>query len=150
MSLNQRLHPAEILLVEDSFADVRLFTEALKKCAIPHHVTVLEDGHKALAFLRHEAPYVNAPFPDLLVLDLNLPGLNGREVATAIRADPTLQQLPIIMLTSSSAPQDITTLYRIPVNCFITKPFDIERFFTAVRSMMEFWLDIATLPKRSH
>ncbi len=148
MNLSQRPHPAEILLVEDSLADVRLFIEALRKCSIPHHLTVLDTGHKALSFLRREAPYVTVPHPDLVVLDLNLPGLSGREVVTTMRADPALQHFPVVILTSSSAPQDISTLYRIPVNCFITKPFDIERFFTVVRTMVEFWLGVATLPER--
>jgi len=147
MDMSQRRRLAEILLVEDSPADVRLVREALKGCSVPHHLTAIDDGHKALTFLRREAPHETVPRPDLVVLDLNLPGLSGREVLTAIRTDPALQHLPVIILTSSAAPQDVYALYCIPTNCFITKPLDIERFFFVVRTMVEFWLGVATLPE---
>jgi len=147
MSIYHRRSPAEILLVEDSPADVRLIIEALKECSIPHHLTPINNGSEALTFLRREAPYGSAPQPDLVLLDLNLPGLNGRDLLIAVRQDPALRHLPGIMLTSSSAPQDVYALYQIPVNCFVIKPIDIERFFTVMRTMVEFWLGMATMPK---
>jgi two-component system, chemotaxis family, response regulator Rcp1 len=146
MSLYQRRRPAEILLVEDSLADIRLFIEALKQCSIPHHLTAIDNGQEALAFLRRNGSAGTAPQPDLVVLDLNLPGLNGHEVLTAIRADSALRHLPVIILTSSTAPQDVYELYRISANCFITKPLDIDQFFFVVRTMIEFWLGVATIP----
>jgi len=147
MSLYHRSRPAEILLVEDSPADIRLVTEALKGCSIPHHLTAIDNGREALKFLHREAPYVTAPQPDLVVLDLNLPGLDGRELLTTIRQEPALQHLVVVVLTSSASPQDVYTLYQIPVNCFVTKPFDIERFFLVIRTLAEFWLGMATIPE---
>jgi two-component system, chemotaxis family, response regulator Rcp1 len=147
MSLYHRTRPAEILLVEDSPADIRLVTEALKGCSIPHHLTAIDNGQEALKFLHREAPYVTAPQPDLVVLDLNLPGLNGRELLTTIRQEPALQHLVVVVLTSSASPQDAYALYQIPVNCFVTKPFDIERFFLVIRTLTEFWLGMATIPE---
>jgi len=147
MNLYHRSRPAEILLVEDSPADIRLVIEALKECSIPHHLTAIGNGQEALTFLRREAPYTAAPRPDLVVLDLNLPGLNGREVLTAIRQDSALQHLVVVILTSSAASQDVDALYRIPVNCFVTKPLDVKRFFLVVQTMVEFWLGMATVPE---
>jgi len=146
MNLYRRRRPAEILLVEDSLADIRLFTEALKQCSIPYHLTAIDNGQEALAFLRREGSVGEAPKPDLVVLDLNLPGLNGRQVLTAIRADSALQHLPVVILTSSTAPQDVHELYRICANCFVTKPLDIDQFFFVVRTTIEFWLGVATIP----
>ena len=147
MNIYHRSRPAEILLVEDSPADVRLVIEALKECSIPHHLTAIGNGWEALRFLRREGPYTAAPRPDLVVLDLNLPGLNGRELLTTIRQDPVLQHLVVIMLTSSAAPQDVYALYRMSVNCFVTKPLDLERFLLLVRTMVEFWLGMAQVPE---
>lgn len=147
MNTFQHRRPAEILLVEDSPADVRLCIEALKNCSIPHHLTVLENGGEALTFLRREAPFTSVLRPDLVVLDLNLPGLNGRELLSIIRQDPTLQQLVVIILTSSTALQDVNALYRIPVNCFITKPVGLKQFFTVIQTMVEFWLGMARTPE---
>ena len=147
MSLYHRSRPAEILLVEDSPADVRLVTEALQGCSIPHHLTAIDSGWEALKFLHREAPYATASRPDLVVLDLNLPGLNGRELLTAIRQESALRHLVVVMLTSSASPQDVYALYQIPVNCFIIKPVEIERFFLVVRTLVEFWLGMATVPE---
>ncbi|HXG18945.1 MAG TPA: response regulator [Methylomirabilota bacterium] len=142
-----RSRPAEILLVEDSPADVRLVREALKECAIPHRLTTIDNGKEALAWLQREAHHADAPRPDIILLDLNLPGLDGRRIAAAIRADAALRHLPIIMLTSSRVPHDVRELYQIPVNCYIVKPLGFERFVAAVRATVEFWLGVATLPE---
>jgi CheY-like chemotaxis protein len=147
MSTFRHHRPAEILLVEDSPSDARLFVEALKGSTISHHLTIIDSGREALTFLRREAPFTTAPRPDLTVLDLNLPDLSGREVLTMIRQDAVLQHLVVVMLTSSAAPQDVYTLYRVPVNCFITKPLDLKRFFTVVQTMVEFWLTMAITPE---
>ncbi len=145
-NLYQRRRPAEILLVEDSLADIRLFTEAMKQCSIPHHLTAIDNGQEALAFLRREGSGAGSPRPDLVVLDLNLPGLNGRELLAAIRADSAFQHLPVIILTSSTSPQDVRELYRTSANCFVIKPLDIDQFFFVVRTTIEFWLGVATIP----
>jgi len=147
MNLYHRSRPAEILLVEDSPADVRLVTEALKGCSIPHHLTAINNGQDALKFLHREAPYTAALRPDLVVLDLNLPTLSGRELLTAIRQEQALQHLVVVVLTSSASPQDVYALYQIPANCFIIKPFEIERFFLVIRTLVEFWLGMATVPE---
>jgi CheY-like chemotaxis protein len=133
-------------LVEDNPGDVRLTVEALKEgkiCIQPH---VVGDGVEALAFLRQEGPYTEAPRPDLVLLDLNLPKKDGREVLMEIKTDPILQRIPVVVLSTSDADRDLLTTYDLHANCYITKPVDIERFIEIVRSIEVFWLTIVTLP----
>ena len=136
----------EILLVEDNPADVRLTQEALKEGKFHTHLQVAEDGIEALAILRREGGRADAPRPDLILLDLNLPRKDGREVLEEIRADLRLKRIPVVVLTSSAAEQDILRAYDLHANCFITKPVDFEQFIKVVRSIEDFWLTIVRLP----
>jgi CheY-like chemotaxis protein len=136
----------EILLVEDNPGDVRLTLEALKEGRVRHHLHVAHDGVEALAFLRRQGQFAAAVRPDLILLDLNLPRMDGREVLAEVKSDPTLKIIPIVVLTTSRAEQDIFFSYQLQANCYITKPVDLERFITVVRSIEEFWLTIVTLP----
>ena len=133
--------PMDILLVEDNPADVRLTVEALKEARIRNRVHVARDGVEAMAMLRSDS----TPRPDLIVLDLNLPRKDGREVLTAVKQDAALRHIPVVILTTSQAEEDILVSYRLGANAFITKPVEIEQFFHAVRSMEQFWLEIAKL-----
>ena len=136
----------EILLVEDNAADARLTVEQLKQCAVSHHVCVVGDGEKAMAFLRREGEYTNAPRPDLIILDLNLPRKDGRQVLTEVKNDPALRQIPVIILTTSGAKEDVNRCYHLHANCFITKPMHLDGFTTVVEAIENFWLGVAKLP----
>ena len=138
--------PIEILLVEDSPSDTDLTLEALKDFKVRNHVSVVEDGVQALQFLRRQPPYVQAPRPDLIMLDLNLPRKDGREVLAEIKADGSLKTIPIVVLTTSRAEQDILHAYKLNANCYITKPVDFNQFLEVVRSIETFWLFVVTLP----
>ena len=138
--------PIEILLVEDSPSDTDLTLEALKDFKVRNHVSVVEDGVMALQFLRREGPYAEAPRPDLIMLDLNLPRKDGREVLAVIKADDDLKTIPVVVLTTSRADQDIQRAYQLNANCYITKPVDFNQFLEVVRSIEAFWLFVATLP----
>ena len=138
--------PIEILLVEDNPGDIRLTQEGLKEGKIFYNLSVVEDGIEALAFLRHEGEYADAPRPDLILLDLNLPRKNGREVLQEIKSDPNLRRIPVVILTTSSAEVDIITTYNQHANCYITKPVDFEQFVNIVKSIENFWLTIVKLP----
>jgi two-component system, chemotaxis family, response regulator Rcp1 len=140
------VEPIEILLVEDSPADVDLTREALEDAKVRNNLHVASDGVEALAFLRREGPYANAPRPDLILLDLNLPKKDGREVLAEIKADPIQRRIPVVVLTTSEAEQDILRSYDLHANCYITKPVDLEQFVTVVRSIEDFWLAIVKLP----
>jgi two-component system, chemotaxis family, response regulator Rcp1 len=140
------IKPIEILLVEDSPGDVRLTQEALREGKVRNNLTVAWDGVEALAYLRQEGPYAEAPRPDLILLDLNLPRMDGREVIEAIKTDPSLRRIPIVVLTTSQAEEDVLQAYDLHVNCFITKPVDLEGFIRVVRSIEDFWLTIVKLP----
>ena len=137
---------AEILLVEDNPGDVRLTREALKEGKILNHVSVVGDGVEALAFLRREDKYANAVRPDLILLDLNLPKKDGREVLAEIKADAGLKKIPVVILTTSAAEQDILKTYDLHANCYITKPVDLEQFIKIVQLIQDFWFTIARLP----
>ncbi|MCX7898280.1 MAG: response regulator [Rhodocyclaceae bacterium] len=137
---------AQFLLVEDNPGDVRLTQEALKESKLRNHLSVVGDGEEALAFLRRKPPYENAPRPDVILLDLNLPKKNGREVLAEIKADPDLRRIPVVVITSSEAEQDILMSYDLHVNCYVTKPVDLDQFIKVVRSVSEFWLTIVRLP----
>jgi chemotaxis family two-component system response regulator Rcp1 len=138
--------PIEILLVEDSPSDTDLTVEALKEFKVRNHVSVVEDGVLALQFLRREGPYAEAPRPDLIMLDLNLPRKDGREVLAEIKKDDSLKLIPIVVLTTSRADQDILRAYQLNANCYITKPVDFNQFLEVVRSIEAFWLFVVTLP----
>jgi CheY-like chemotaxis protein len=140
------VRPIEILLVEDSPADVDLTREALEDAKVSNNLNVVDDGEQALAYLRREGPYAEQPRPDLILLDLNLPRKDGREVLAEIKDDPDLRRIPVVILTTSEAEQDILRSYDLHANCYVTKPVDLERFITVVRSIEDFWLAIVKLP----
>jgi two-component system, chemotaxis family, response regulator Rcp1 len=139
--------PIEILLVEDNPGDVRLTQEVLKEGRIRNTLNVVNDGVEALAYLRREGVYADAMRQDLVLLDLNLPRKDGREVLAEIKSDPTLRQVPIIILTTSAAEADILEAYDLHANCYITKPVGLEEFVNVVRSIEDFWLAIVKLPE---
>jgi two-component system, chemotaxis family, response regulator Rcp1 len=146
MNRQSRNQCIEILLVEDNPGDVRLTKEALKEGKILNNLSVVPDGVEALAFLRRENPYENAPRPELILLDLNLPKKDGREVLAEIKEDPSLKMIPVVVLTSSAAEQDIVKSYNLHANCYITKPVDLDQFIEVVQSVEHFWLAIVKLP----
>jgi len=140
--------PIEILLVEDSPGDVRLTKEALKESKVTNHLTVAEDGVEAMSLLRCECEYEDAIRPDLVLLDLNLPRKDGREVLAEIKTDEDLKSIPVIILTNSKMEEDIVRTYNLHGNCYISKPVDLDQFLNVVRTIEEFWLSIVTLPSR--
>jgi chemotaxis family two-component system response regulator Rcp1 len=137
----------EILLVEDNPGDVRLTIEALKDAKVLNKLSVAEDGVDAMAFLRKEGKYRDVTRPDLILLDLNLPKKDGREVLAEIKADDNLKRIPVVVLTTSQAEQDIIKSYNLHANCFITKPVDLDQFLTVVKSIEDFWLTLVKLPR---
>jgi CheY-like chemotaxis protein len=142
---NRLGRPVEILLVEDNPGDIRLTMEALKEGKMSNRVHVAKDGVEALAFLRREGDNVDAPRPDLILLDLNLPRKDGREVLAVIKADDSLRRIPVVILTTSMAEQDILRTYDLHANCYITKPVDIDQFIRVVQSIEDFWFSIVKL-----
>ncbi len=138
--------PIEVLMVEDSLGDVRLTREVLRDSNRAIHLHVASDGVDALAFLRREGIHVRAPRPDLILLDLNLPKMDGREVLAAIKADEHLKTIPTIILTTSEAEADVLTSYRLQANCFLSKPVQLDAFESVVKSINDFWLNRAKLP----
>ena len=142
----QAKRPLQILLVEDNPGDVRLTREVMKEGKVSNNLNVVGDGVEALAFLRREGAYVNAPRPDLILLDLNLPRKDGREVLLEIKEEPCLRRIPVVVLTTSEAEQDILRSYDLHANCYITKPVDLEHFIRVVEAIEDFWLTIARLP----
>jgi CheY-like chemotaxis protein len=137
--------PIEILLVEDNPGDVRLTREALKDAKVRNTLHVAMDGVEAIAFLRKQGKYAAVPRPDLILLDLNLPKKNGREVLEEIKHDDALRHIPIVILTTSQAERDIAESYRLHANAYVTKPVDLEQFLTVVKSIEQFWLEIVKL-----
>ncbi|HUG89602.1 MAG TPA: response regulator [Planctomycetaceae bacterium] len=138
--------PVEILLVEDNPEDASLTTETLQEGRIRNHISIVEDGVEALAFLRRQDPYAAAPRPDLILLDLQLPRKNGREVLAEIKVDPDLKRIPVVVMTTSCAERDIFETYNLHANCYVTKPIDLDEFIVAVRKIEDFWLTIVKLP----
>ena len=138
--------PIEILLVEDNPGDVRLTTEAFRDGRVRNNLSVVSDGVEALAFLRREGRHPNAPRPDLILLDLNLPKMDGRETLSVIKADSNLKRIPVAILTTSQAEADIAKAYDLHANCFINKPVDLEQFIRVIRTIEDFWLSIVKLP----
>ena len=141
--------PIEILLVEDNPGDVRLTIEGLNEGKVRNNLHVVRDGVEAVAFLRRQGAFNNVPRPDLILLDLNLPRMDGREVLAEVKADPALKTIPVVVLTTSRAEQDVLQSYELQANCYITKPVDLEHFITVVRSIEEFWLSTVRLPNRT-
>ena len=138
--------PIDILLIEDNPGDVRLTVEALHEAKVLNSLETVDDGVKALAFLRKEGPYAEAKRPDLILLDLNLPRKDGRQVLEEIKQDPVLKSIPVVILTSSKAEEDILRSYNLHANCYVTKPVDLERFLEVVRLIEDFWLTVVRLP----
>jgi CheY-like chemotaxis protein len=138
--------PVEILLVEDNPGDVRLTIEALKEGKVQNNLHVAADGVEALAFLRRQDEHADAPRPDLILLDLNLPRKDGRELLAEIKEDPHLRRIPVVILTTSKAEEDILKTYDLHANCYITKPVDLDQFITVVKSIEDFWLTVVKLP----
>jgi len=149
MSNENFVQPIEILLVEDNPADVRLTTEALKEEKIYNNLQVVTDGVGAIAFLRRKGKYANAVRPDLILLDLNLPKKDGREVLNEIKNDDDLKAIPVVVLTGSKSEEDILKSYHLHANCYITKPVDLDQFMKVIRSVRDFWLTIVKLPPKS-
>jgi two-component system, chemotaxis family, response regulator Rcp1 len=135
-----------IFLIEDNKADVRLIQEALKTISLPHQVVTVRDGVEAMAYLHQEGEYTNAPRPDLILLDLNLPQKNGLEVLAEIKSDPQLKRIPVIILTTSKNQDDIFRCYNLHANCYIAKPRNLNHLFQIIKNIEEFWLSTATLP----
>jgi chemotaxis family two-component system response regulator Rcp1 len=140
------MRPIEILLVEDNPGDARLTREAFSQGTVPANMHHARDGEQAIAFLRRQGGYQDAPTPDLVILDLNLPRRSGREVLEDIKTDPGLRQIPVIVLTSSQAQEDVLHSYRLHANCFITKPGDLETLIHVAHSIEEFWFKLVRLP----
>ena len=138
--------PIEILLVEDNAADVRLTIEALREGKVRNSLTIARDGEEALAVLQRRGEHATAPRPDLILLDLNLPKKDGREVLAIVKEDPDLRRIPVVVLTTSSAEVDILKSYELHANCYITKPVDLGQFVAVVKSIDDFWLTVVRLP----
>jgi two-component system, chemotaxis family, response regulator Rcp1 len=137
----------EILLVEDNAGDARLTLEAFKEGKVINNLTVVNDGVEALAYLRRQGRYASATVPDLILLDLNLPKMDGREVLAAIKAEPALKTIPVVVLTTSAAQDDIARAYGSHANCYITKPVGLDQFLRVVHSIESFWLSLVKLPR---
>lgn len=141
-----RMRPVKILLIEDNPGDVRLTIEALRDGKVRNNLSVVRDGVEALRYLRREGTHAAATRPDLILLDLNLPKKDGREVLAEIKADVSLRSIPVVILTTSQADQDILKSYELNANCYITKPVDLDQFIAIVRSIEDFWFTVVTLP----
>jgi len=148
METDNKRNTMIILLIEDSPSDADLVLEALEEGKILNELHIVGDGIEALQFLHHEEPYTDAPHPDLILLDLNLPRKDGREVLKEIKDDRNLKRIPVIVLTTSAADEDVCNTYDHHVNCYITKPVDIDDFIRVLRSMEEFWLTVVKFPHR--
>jgi chemotaxis family two-component system response regulator Rcp1 len=141
-----RGEPIEVLLVEDSPDDADLTMDALRNGRVRNRITHVEDGIQAMAFLRREGKYADAPRPDLILLDLNLPRKSGREVLAEVKQDPDLRRIPVVIMTSSDDEKDILAAYNLYVNCYVTKPVDLDQFIGVVKSIEQFWFTIVKLP----
>jgi chemotaxis family two-component system response regulator Rcp1 len=138
--------PIDILMVEDNPGDARLTQEALKESKMLNNLHHVRDGVEAMAFLRREGKYSDSPTPDIILLDLNLPRKDGREVLAELKGMPRLKNIPVVVLTTSDAEQDILMSYNLHANCYITKPVDLEKFIEIIRGIENFWLSIVKLP----
>jgi len=146
MNERSRTKPIEILLVEDNPADARLTMEALKDGKVKNNLAMVQDGVEAMAYLRNQGKYAEAVRPDLILLDLNLPKKDGREVLAEVKSDPALRSIPVVVMTVSKAEEDIIKSYDLHANCYVNKPVDFEQFMRVVRTIEDFWLTIVKLP----
>jgi CheY-like chemotaxis protein len=146
----ERNGPIEILLVEDNPGDVRLTQEALKEGKVYSNLHTVKDGVEAMEFLRKLGKYKDVPRPDIILLDLNLPRKDGREVLEEIKSDRELKRIPVVVLTTSKAEEDVLRTYNLHANCYVTKPVDLEKFMVVVKSIDVFWLTVVTLPPNGH
>lgn len=146
MNMHTPIKALDILLVEDSPSDADLTEEVLSDGKVLNHLHWVQDGVEALAFLRRQGEYTHAPRPDLILLDLNLPKKDGREVLAEIKVEPRLKLIPVIVLTTSAAERDILKTYELNANCYVTKPIDLEQFISVVKLIEEFWLALVKLP----
>jgi chemotaxis family two-component system response regulator Rcp1 len=146
--MNVNGNAVEILLVEDNPGDARLAREGLSECKIHNNLHIVDDGVKAMAFLRQRGDYAHVPRPDLILLDLNLPRKDGREVLREIKEDESLRLIPVVVLTTSKAEEDIVKSYSLHANCYVTKPLGLQQFLDVVKSIEDFWFTIVKLPPR--
>ena len=146
----ERNGPIEILLVEDNPGDVRLTREALKEGKVYSNLHTVKDGVEAMEFLRRQGKYSGVPRPDIILLDLNLPRKDGREVLQEIKTDGALKRIPVVVLTTSKAEEDVVRTYNLHANCYVTKPVDLEKFMVVVKTIDVFWLTVVTLPPTGH
>jgi CheY-like chemotaxis protein len=146
MAADPLVRPVNVLLVEDNPGDVRLTIEALRDGKVRNNLSVVGDGLEALHFLGRQGKYADARRPDLILLDLNLPKMDGRELLAAIKSDERYKTIPVVILTTSKADQDILQSYALHANCYVTKPVDLDQFISVVRSIEDFWLSIVTIP----
>jgi chemotaxis family two-component system response regulator Rcp1 len=146
-SIDNAPRSIEILLVEDNPGDARLTIEAMREAKVHNRIHVVEDGVEAMQFLRREGRFGDAPRPDLILLDLNLPKKDGRAVLAEVKADPALKRIPVVVLTTSRAEEDVLRAYDLHANCYVTKPVDLAQFMKIVARIDEFWIRVVTLPK---
>ncbi len=146
MTLGSEDRPVQILLVEDNPADARLTQEAIRDTEFRYSLHLAEDGEEAMEFLYKEGEFADAPRPDLILLDLNLPGMDGREVLAEVKADEDLGMIPVIVLTTSTAQQDLLYSYGLRANSYVNKPIDRARFNVMIKSVMDYWINVSTLP----
>jgi len=145
----KQARPVDILLVEDNPGDVRLIQEALRDGKLLNQLSTVADGQQAMAYVRKQGNFSRASRPDLILLDLNLPRKDGREVLAEIKADPDLRRIPVVVITSSQAEEDILKSYNLHANCYVSKPVDLEKFVAVVKSVEDFWVSIVKLPPKS-
>ena len=144
--MKRPVEPIHILIVEDNPGDARLAVEALTEGKITNNISIVQDGVEAVSFLRRENEHTDAPRPDLILLDLNLPKMNGKDVLAIIKNDSELKRIPVIILTTSDADQDISATYELQANCYITKPVGFDKFIDVIQSVENFWLSVVKLP----
>ena len=147
-TMQNNTEPIEILLVEDNPGDARLTLEAMREAKVRNRIHVAEDGVEAMEFLRRQGRFGDAPRPDLILLDLNLPRKDGREVLAEVKADPDLKRIPVVILTTSRDEEDVLRAYDLHANCYVTKPVDLEQFMKIVSQIDEFWVKVVTLPRK--
>lgn len=150
INLEGILEQIDLLVVEDNPGDARLIEEVLQTCTNRYHLHLVEDGVEAMNFLHKKGKFVNSPRPDLILLDLNLPKKDGREVLAELKSDIKLKQIPVVIMTTSQAEEDIFKAYSLHANCFITKPLELDQFNSAIKSLIEFWCVLAKLPQKEH
>jgi CheY-like chemotaxis protein len=146
MNIVELGRPIEILLVEDNPGDVRLTMEGFREAKVCNRIHTVSDGIQALAFLNRDGSYINVPSPDLILLDLNLPKKDGREVLASIKANPKIRHIPVVVLTTSKSEEDIVRSYELQASCYVTKPVDLDQFLEVVKSIGDFWLAVVKLP----